>query len=85
MKRKSDPRSPLLCDICGKLGARIRHVPRSYGHGQDLLVIENVPVISCPSCGESYLTSETLHELERIKSNRRKFASMRTVPVATYA
>jgi hypothetical protein len=30
-----------------------------------LLVIENVPVTSCPNCGESYLTAETLHEIER--------------------
>ena len=44
----------LVCDICGKAGARIRHVSRSYDKGKDLLVIENVPVISCPYCGESY-------------------------------
>ena len=34
---------------------------------KDLLVIENVPVISCPSCGTSYLTSLTLKEIDRIK------------------
>lgn len=54
----------LVCDICDKGGARIRHVSRSYGKGKELLVIENVPVISCPHCGESYLTAETLHELD---------------------
>ena len=42
-------------------------------------------VIRCPNCGESYLTSETLHEIERIKANRRRFASKRSVPVAKYA
>jgi YgiT-type zinc finger domain-containing protein len=60
-------KASLVCDICGKEGAKIRHVSRSYGKGEDLLVIENVPVISCPHCGESYLTAETLHEIERIK------------------
>lgn len=75
----------LVCDICGKTGARMRHVSRSYGKGKDLLVIENVPVLSCPHCGESYLTAETLHELERIKLHRKKFAVERPVAVAEFA
>ena len=75
----------LVCDICGKAGARIRYVSRSYGKGKDLLVIENVPVISCPHCGESYLTAETLHELERIKLHRKSFAVERPVAVAEFA
>ena len=44
---------------------------RSYGKGANLLVIEDVPVVVCPHCGESYLTAETLHEIERIKLHRR--------------
>lgn len=75
----------LVCDICGKAGCRIRYVSRSYGKGKDLLVIENVPVISCPHCGESYLTAETLHELERIKLHRKSFAVERPVAVAEFA
>jgi 4-hydroxy-3-methylbut-2-en-1-yl diphosphate synthase IspG/GcpE len=47
-----------------------------------LLVIENIPVISCPSCGESYLTAETLHEIERVKRDRRRLAVERPVEVA---
>jgi YgiT-type zinc finger domain-containing protein len=75
----------MICDICGKEGARIRHVTRSYGKGDRLLVIENVPIISCPHCGESYLTAETLHEIERIKLHRQSFATNRPVAVAQYA
>jgi len=74
----------MICDVCGKMGARLIHVTRSYGRGDNLIVIENVPIISCPNCGASYLTSETLHELERIKSHRRS-ASKRSIPVAKYA
>jgi YgiT-type zinc finger domain-containing protein len=74
----------MRCDICGKDGARVRHVTRSYGKGQDLLVIEGVPVISCPHCGESYLTAETLHEIERIKLHRQSFAHERSVQVAAF-
>ena len=75
----------MVCDICGKEGARVRRVTRSYGKDKNLLVIENVPIISCPHCGESYLTAETLHEIERIKLHRKSFASTRTVAVAAFA
>ena len=75
----------VICDNCGKPGARIRHVLRSYGKGDHLLVIENVPVISCPSCGESYLTARTLHEIERIKRERQQRATTRPVAVAEFA
>ena len=64
----------LLCDICGRAGAKIRLVSRSYGRGETLFVIENVPVVSCPHCGESYLTAETLHEIERMKLHRQLLA-----------
>jgi len=77
--------SSLLCDICGKTGVKVRYISRSYGKGENLLVIENIPVISCPHCGESYLTAETLHEIERIKLHRQSFAKLRSVPVAVFA
>lgn len=75
----------MKCANCGKTGARIIHVSRSYGAGDSLLVIENVPVISCPHCGESYLTAATLREIDKIKRNRAKFAPKRSVPVAAFA
>ena len=74
----------MICDNCGKEGARVRHVSRSYGKGDNLLVIENVPIVSCPHCGESYLTAETLHEIERIKLHRKRFAAQRKVAVAAF-
>jgi YgiT-type zinc finger domain-containing protein len=74
----------MTCDICGYGEAQIRYMTRSYGKGATLLVIENVPVVVCPHCGESYLTAETLHELERIKLHRRSFAKPRNVPVASF-
>jgi YgiT-type zinc finger domain-containing protein len=74
----------MICDICGKNGARIIHVSKSYGKGENLLVIENVPVISCPHCGESYLTAKTLREIENIKTNRTNIAVTRHVPVAIF-
>ena len=79
-----DKGKDMVCDICGKEGARIRRVSRSYGKGENLLVIENVPVVSCPYCGESYLTAETLHEIEHIKRHRQNVAVERPVAVAAF-
>jgi YgiT-type zinc finger domain-containing protein len=75
----------MICDICGQERARIRRVAHSYGKGEQLLVIEDVPVVSCPHCGESYLTAETLHEIERIKLHRQSLAVERPVAVAAFA
>jgi YgiT-type zinc finger domain-containing protein len=74
----------MICEICGKNGAQLKHITRSYGKGANLLVIEDVPVVVCPNCGESYLTAETLHEIERIKLHRRSLAKPRNVAVASF-
>jgi YgiT-type zinc finger domain-containing protein len=75
----------MICDICGKEGARIRYVTRSYGKGANLLIIENIPMVSCPHCSESYFEAGTLHEIEHIKSHRKSFATKRQVAVAQFA
>jgi len=75
----------MICDICGKEGARIRQVTRNYGKGENLLIIENIPMMTCPRCGESYFTADTLHEIERIKLHRQSFAEKREVKIAEFA
>ena len=76
-------RSELVCDICGCKGARVRKMARTYGKGRALLVIENIPVVSCPSCGDSYLEPETVRAIERIKRDRKRLATARTIAVAS--
>ena len=73
-----------LCDICGKSGARIRRVSRCYGRGADLLVVENIPVVSCQHCGESYMTAETLREIELVKLHRKDLAKEGNVAVVAF-
>ncbi len=74
----------IVCDVCGKKGARIRRVTRSFGKGKAAFLIEAVPVVSCPNCGEDYLTATTLREIERIRQHRRQLAKERVVPVAKF-
>jgi YgiT-type zinc finger domain-containing protein len=74
----------MICDLCGNEGAEMRRITRSYGQGANLLVIENIPMIRCTRCGESYLTAETLHEIDRIKQQRQQIAVIRLVAVADW-
>ena len=81
---QSESEKFIVCDVCGFPEAKTRYPSRTYGKEEDLLVIENVPVISCPSCGTSYLTSFTLKEIDCIKRNRKKVAITKAVAVATF-
>ncbi len=74
----------MKCDICGNKSAQLRKVSRTYGKGKNILVIENIPVINCPHCGESYMEAQTLHEIERIKLHRKSFSVKRQIPVAHF-
>ena len=61
-----------------------RRVARTFGAGQSLLVVEGIPMWSCPHCGESYFTAQTMHELERIKALRKSVAVRKPVSVAEF-
>ena len=74
----------MRCDVCGKGGAQIQRVTRAYGRVGRELLIRNVPVVTCPQCGESYLTAETLYEIERIKLHRRALAARKQIEVAEF-
>ena len=74
----------MLCDICGQEGARIRKIAETYGKGKNLIVIENIPMVSCAHCGESYFTADTLHEIERIRLHHKNFSVERPVEVANF-
>ena len=75
----------MICDNCGKNRAFERKMTHTYGKGKSLILIENIPVIDCPDCGEQVLTSKTIKEIENIKSKRDRPLKQRYVPVAQFA
>ncbi|MCL5990870.1 MAG: type II toxin-antitoxin system MqsA family antitoxin [Bacteroidetes bacterium] len=75
----------MICALCGNDTARIRRIARTYGKGKDIFVIENVPVVTCSHCGESYLDAKTLHEIESIKHHRKSLEIKRSAPVVSFA
>ncbi len=75
----------MICDCCGKTGAVTKHVTRSFGRGKGILVIEGVPMVVCPHCGQNYFTADTLHELERLRLHKKSIGVRRVAPVIRYA
>ena len=72
------------CEICGKKTASIKRVTKSFGRGPSLVVIENIPVLSCSSCHESYITADTAREIDRIRKNRVTVGKAKRVLVASF-
>jgi len=73
------------CAHCGSKSLSTKRVTRSFGKGENLLVIEGIPLVSCGNCGESYFTAATMHEIERVKAHRKSVGVSRPVPVAHFA
>ena len=74
----------MSCDVCGKRGARVRRMTKTFGRGRSMFLIEGVPVVCCPHCGESYYTAATLEEIDRIQKHRREVTVAKRVPVAKF-
>lgn len=58
--------------------------------GDELIVIQNVPVERCPQCGEEYFTPAVLRELESLIAQRHISSKLQPtqvlqVPVFRYA
>jgi YgiT-type zinc finger domain-containing protein len=74
----------MICDACGKKGARSERITRFFGRGRATFLIENVPVVTCPSCGERYMTAETLKEIEGIRMHWRQLSADKRFRVARF-
>jgi YgiT-type zinc finger domain-containing protein len=70
--------------MCGADTARVRHVTRSFGRGEQLVVIENIPYVFCPRCGERYFTANTMREVERLKMLNVPRVRRRPVPIVSF-
>jgi YgiT-type zinc finger domain-containing protein len=82
--RRGVSRARRRCGICGREGTELRHVTRSFGKGDRLIVIEGIPYLFCPRCGERYFTAATLREVERIKMRRGDQFRRKPIPVVSF-
>ena len=49
-----------------------------------ILIIENVPVVTCTKCGESYITAKNMQELERLKIHRKSLSKKQSLTEAIH-
>ena len=75
----------MQCPICEQEGAIERQRTETMGRGDDLLIIEGVPVISCLNCGSISYPAATIKRMEQIRRNRAQVATKRCIDVAQFA
>ena len=75
----------MKCELCGAQSAVGKKTTKSFGRGDSLVVIEDIPIIHCSSCHESYLTAETAREIDHIRKNRRSRGKAKRVLVASFS
>lgn len=83
MKKQRDTEF-LVCDICGVKAAHLVNRPQVLGRGTQMMLVDNVPVIACRNCGESYMTSATMHQLDSIRLKQKEKLAERKIAVAEF-
>jgi YgiT-type zinc finger domain-containing protein len=74
----------IVCDNCGAKAARVIKRPQILGRGEQMMLVDNVPVIACRNCSENYMTSETMHQLDDLRSKKKTSSAARKVTVAEF-
>jgi YgiT-type zinc finger domain-containing protein len=84
MKKKTTA-SSLVCDICGVAAAHTVKRTKVFGKGAQMLVIEDIPFITCDNCHQTYTTAETMRALDEIRQNRSRLTVKREIEWAKVA
>lgn len=74
-----------VCSFCGEQTARKVIKSHVFGRGAKMLIVEDIPTMTCSNCGQTYLTGDILKMLEEILKNQPKYVTQRTVNVAEFA
>ena len=53
-----------VCNFCGNKNFNDKQVQYIYRHGQDYLIVNNVPCEECEYCGEQYFEARSLKKIE---------------------
>jgi YgiT-type zinc finger domain-containing protein len=76
---------PESCAFCGTIGVKTIHKTKLFGKGKNALVIKNVPVRHCDTCGESYYAPEVSQIIDDILAHPEKQAVTRQISVISLA
>jgi YgiT-type zinc finger domain-containing protein len=75
----------MICDICGTRAARVVKRTKVFGKGRKMIVIEDVPFISCQNCGQTYITRDVMLALDEIRTHRESLTVPKEVAYAKIA
>ena len=85
MKSKKELSALIQCQLCGQKTAQVAHIDKVFGKGGKKVLIENIPIIHCSNCRESYLTDITMRQLDEIRLNTQTLTTPATFGVAKIA
>ncbi|MGZ9133257.1 MAG: hypothetical protein ACXW35_11915 [Nitrospira sp.] len=75
----------MQCDFCGAKAPVIKKAIKSFGRGDKLVVIEDIPTIrSAPTATGRMSWPRQLEKLDRIRKNRRTVGKAKQVLVASF-
>ena len=74
-----------VCAYCSKQTARLILLNQTFGHGENMIVVENVATMVCSNCGQSYFTGETLEKLDQILAKPETYSNKQLVQVANFS
>lgn len=74
----------MICHQCNRDNTKICNRDRVYRQGTEILIVEQVPSISCQECGQVFYDADTLVHLQHIKDNKEKLASDRNVKIISF-
>lgn len=62
-----DTASAPTCAACGSGEARPARVRSAFWHGDRLVVVEDIPALACPACGEQSLDDRAVMLLDLLR------------------
>ena len=85
MTSKRTKSNLMTCDICGVRAARIVRRSKVFGKGRRMIVVEDIPFISCQNCKQTYVTRQVMLALDKIRTHSKTMTVPREVAYAKIA
>lgn len=79
---KHGQKPEIICSLCGQQKAHQVLRPQFVGKGENLVIVENVPMISCRNCGHDYFSIEVARKLDRIRAKPQEATAQKCFAVA---
>ena len=78
-------RTEIKCSLCGHPTAREVRRTKIIGNGEQQVIVENVPMISCRNCGHDYFSIAVAKMLDQIRARPQQQAKQKSYAVVELA